>query len=308
MGEIEVKLFIHALAQINQRDTELPPIRIPVTAIVGNKPSGKDYTNVWKACQDLAAQHINVLPVGKRGRRSLVNIISNLELDPGTGLLTGDFNPKAAPYLLKLKDTGNFTSAEIEKLLTFKNPNSARLYWILLSYRNLGSRSSAVKKQIELDELKGWMLTDKDLYPIYTEFKRRVLDPIAEDFTSIGFPATWEPVRSGKKTTALTFLIPKDKPAPKPKALPAATDTASFTSWLSAQHDNLQRAYAGLLDKNQLSELTAQEVVRYVAAHPEKHASFFTTRHRIATHKESIANMRSFTLAALNTALGTDFK
>ncbi len=308
MGELEVKLFIHALAQVNQRANKLPPISIPMAQIVEGKPSGKDYANVWKACQDLAAQHINVLPpAAKRGqRRTLVNIISTLSLDPGTGLLTGKFNQDAAPYLLKLKDVGNFTSAEITKLLTFKNPNSARLYWILLSYRNMDSPTRPLKIQIELDELKLWMLTEKELYPMFADFKKRVLDPIEADFKLIGFNATWEYQRTGKKITALLFTIPKDRK--QLAAAPATVDT-SFTAWLSETKDvKLQAAYKGLIEKNQLTATTAQKIVRYVANNPEKHASFYTTRHRIATHKESIANMRSFTLSALNAALGTEFK
>ncbi len=312
MGELEAKLFIHALAHINQRANKLPPISIPMTRIIGDNPCGRDYENVWKACKALAAQHINVLPpVAKpRQKRTLVNIISTLSLDPGTGLLTGDFNQKAAPYLLKLKDVGNFTFAEIEKLLTFKNANSARLYWILLSYRHLGGKTRSTKKQIELSELKEWILTDKDLYPVFTDFKKRVLDPIADDFKLINFGATWVPVKTGKKTTALLFTIPLDKKPPKQLAAAPATVDTSFTSWLASTKDTkLQAAYTGLTSEvNQLSTRTAQAIITHVHQHPEIAPKLYACRHRIATHTDPIKNRKSFVLKALNDSLGTEFK
>jgi plasmid replication initiation protein len=309
MGDLEVKLFIHALAQVNQRDTVLPPISIPVRLIAGDKPSGKDYTNIWKACQDLAAQHINVLPVGKRGRRTLVNIISTLSLDPGTGLLTGKFNPDATPYLLKLKDVGNFTSAEIEKLLTFKNANSARLYWILLSYRNLESRAGIVKVQIELDELKSWMLTGKELYPVFADFKKRVLDPVAEDFAAIGFGATWEPVRTGAKTTALQFYIPANKPEPKALLAAARSSAAAdtFSSWLATQTSQLQTAYHGLVSKdgNQLTPTVARRIIQHVAGNLEAEQVLFQTRYTIGnTTIPPTTTKAAYSVHTLKAALG----
>ncbi|WP_170172770.1 replication initiation protein, partial [Hymenobacter rigui] len=151
---------------------------------------------------------------------------------------------------------------------------------------------------------------DEALYPVFADFKKRVLDPVAEDFQRIGFGATWVPVRTGKKTTALLFSIPKDKPEPKALDVGTVEDaTVAFDAWLKGTHDRkLQAAFAGLQEKNQLTATSARRIVRWVAEHPEHHASFYTTRHRIATHKEPIANMRSFTLAALNAALGTAFK
>lgn len=312
MGLIEARIFIHALGHIHQNDKELPSIKIPIKRILGDNLAGPGYEAVKIACKALVRQILNVLPPNaRRGNLREVPLMAAIDLDLGTGYITGQFNELARPYLLQLKEAGNFTSANIQNLLTFTNANSARLYWILLSYRNLESKSATVKKHLELKELKGWILNDDSLYPVFADFKKRVLDPVAEDFKRIGFGATWEPIRTGKKTTALAFSIPKDKPEPKKlaaKAAAATGETSDWTTWLAAVDKKLQTAYTSLLDKHQLTPATAKKVVQWVAANPDKAATFYKAKHNALTSKEPVKDMKKFTLARLNEALGTAFK
>lgn len=312
MGLIEARIFIHALGHIHQNDKELPSIKIPIKRILGDNLAGPGYEAVKIACKALVRQILNVLPPNaRRGNLREVPLMAAIDLDLGTGYITGQFNELARPYLLQLKEAGNFTSANIQNLLTFTNANSARLYWILLSYRNLESKSATVKKHLELKELKGWILNDDSLYPVFADFKKRVLDPVAEDFKRIGFGATWEPIRTGKKTTALAFSIPKDKPEPKKLAAKAAAaigETSDWTTWLAAVDKKLQTAYTSLLDKHQLTPATAKKVVQWVANNPDKAAAFYKAKHNALTSKEPVKDMKKYTLARLNEALGTTFK
>ena len=312
MGLVEARIFVHALGQIHQKDKAFKAIQIPLSAIVGDNPSGEAYEGVHDSCRALVRQILNVLPPNsKRGNLSEVPLMAGIKLDLGTGTITGQFNELARPYLLQLKETGNFTSANIQNLLTFTNPNSARLYWILLSYRNMESKAATVKKQLDLFELKGWMLKDTAKYPLFAEFKRNVLDPVAEDFKRIGFGATWAPIRTGKKTTALAFSIPKDKPEPKKlaaKTAAATGETSDWTTWLAAVDKKLQTAYTSLLDKHQLTPATTKKVVQWIAANPDKAAAFYKAKHNALTSKEPVKDMKKYTLARLNEALGTAFK
>ncbi len=310
MGLLEARIFVYALAHVHTASTTLPPIKIPLSAVVGDNPNGDDYADAKAACKALVRQILNVLPPNsRRGNLREVPLMAAIDLDLGTGMITGTFNTLTKPYLLQLKETGNFTSANIETLLTFTNPNSARLYWILQSYRNLDSPQQAVKVQLALDDLKAWILRDTALYPVFAEFKRNVLDKVAADFKRIAYGATWEPIKTGKKITGLEFSIPKDKAQRKVKELGTVATDSDFPAWLASTADRkLQAAYRGLLDKNQLAESLARRIIRYVASNPDKHPSFYTTRHRIATHKQPIASMASFSLAALNAALATEFK
>lgn len=312
MGLLEARIFIRALSQIHQTDKAFKPIKIPLSVIVGPSPNGEAYEAARTACNALVGQILNILPHNARkGNLRKVPLMASIDLDLGTGTITGQFNELAKPYLLDLKSVGSFTSANIEKLLTFTNANSARLYWILLSYRNLESKSVTTKKQLELAELKAWMLNDEALYPVFADFKKRVLDPVAEDFRRIGFGATWVPVRTGKKTTALLFSIPKDKPEPKALATGVAADTGEATewsSWLATTDPKLQTAYTKLVEFNKLTATQAKKVVRWVANHPDQAPAFYKARHKTLAPPETVKDMRAYTLARLNEALGTAFK
>ncbi len=321
MGVLEARIFVEALRGINHGpngDTTLPPIDIPLTAILGKDDSAEAYAAVRQACKDLYAKDINLLQVGARKESyHRTRIVSDIELLAGTGRIRGNFAPLMQPYLVQLTTTGNFTSADIATLLTL-SPNAQRLYWILKSYANLGE-GRAVTRVESLDSLKLLLLQDAGLYPVYAEFKRRVLDPIEEEFSSkdVAFPVSWEPVKTGKKTTGILFNIPKVHRQLKPAIPPAVTTLPlvedRFTVWLAEQSKRLQTAYVGLTSSssrssNHLSPAVAQAIVKHVAGQPELETILYNTRHRIATSQESIKDKAGYSYKQLTKALGREFR
>ncbi len=154
------------------------------------------------------------------------------------------------------------------------------------------------------------MLKDSSKYPLFAEVKRNVLDAVAEDFEQIRFKATWVPVRTGKKITALLFTIPQDKPEPQPLATAPTSGAATteWDAWLAAADPKLRTAYAGLLSTNKLTATTAKKIVRWVAQHPDQAPAFYKARHSTLTPPEPVKDMRAYSLARLNAALGTAFK
>lgn len=220
------------------------------------------------------------------------------------------------PYLLQLTTTGNFTSADIATLLTL-SPTAQRLYWILKSYANLGE-GRAVKRAETLTDLKLLLLQDANLYPVWAEFNRWVLEPIKLEFHSpeVNFPATWEPQRTGKKITGLLFTIPKVQQRLAVATVAAAAPTArpdKFASWLAGQGEKLQAAYQGLTSTkgpmaNHLAPDVAQRIVKYVAGHASREKTLYTTRHQIGTSKEAIKDKAGYSYKQLATALNKDLR
>jgi hypothetical protein len=223
-----------------------------------------------------------------------------------------------------LTEAGNFTSANIATLLTM-TPNAQRLYWILKSYAGIGTRE-AVPYEVSLDKLKELLLEDASLYPVFAEFKRRVLDPIKDEFASenVGFPIRWKPLKTGKKVTGIGFTIPREERG-KSKAL-AATAAAfvagalapapdRFTAWLAGQTTQLQNAYAGLIGttnrskgNNHLAPGVARQIVEYVAGQPELEQTLYTARHRITTTNEPVKDKAGYSYAQIVKALGREFR
>jgi len=96
--------------------------------------------------------------------------------------------------------------------------------------------------------------------------------------------------------------------ATKPTARPD-----KFAAWLAGQSENLQTAYAGLIgskgaSSNHLTPNVAQAVVKHVAGKPAREALLFTTRHRIATTKETVKDKAGFSYKQLCTAFGREFR
>ena len=316
MGLIEARIFVEALRHIRQGDNgtkELPPIRIHISSIIGDD-SAEAYTAVRQACKALVRRILNLLPVTGSEGKDLheVPLMSEIALASGTGYITGSFNHKISPYLVQLAKVGNFTSADIATLLTMKHPNSQRLYWILRSWSGMGAGKTVVHKE-SLDNLKLLLLEDSSLYPVYADFKKRVIDPIMADFHSpeVGFMVEWEPDYTGKKVTGIKFAIPRDQAREQPAieaAVKAAVDENIFDDWIDTQSTKLKAAYNGLcsteVNGNSLSKDVAQKIVRYVAGNPLLEQVLYKTRHTIATSKVVIIDKAAYSASQLSKALG----
>ena len=323
MGILESRIFVEALRGINQGpdgDTTLPPIDIPLSAVMSNDDSAEAYAAVRQACKDLFAKSLNLLQVGARKESyHRTRIVSDIELIAGTGRIRGTFAPLMRPYLLQLTTAGNFTRADIATLLTL-TPTAQRLYWYLKSFASMGE-GRTFTHSVGIEQLKLLLLNDAALYPIYTEFVRRVLEPVRLEFhaPTVAFPMEWVGVKTGKKTTGIAFTIPKaqQRLAAAPVAsVAAAKPTARpnrFAAWLAGQNEKLQLAYAGLTgtkgaSANHLAPNVAQAIVKYVAGNPGRESLLHTTRHQVATTKEAVKDRAGYSYKKLVAALGREFK
>jgi len=322
MGILESRIFVEALRGINHGpdgDATLPPIDIPISAVIGENDGADNYADVRQACKDLFGRSINLARLdAPQGTFHRTRIVSDIELIAGKGRIRGTFAPLMRPYLLQLTTAGNFTRADIAVLLTL-SPTGQRLYWYLKSFANMGE-GRTVTHSVGIEQLKQLLLNDAALYPIYAEFVRRVLEPVRLEFhaPTVAFPVEWEGVKTGKKTTGIKFTIPKaqQRLAAAPVASAAAKPTArpdKFAAWLAGQNAKLQTAYAGLVSSkgasaNHLAPNVAQAVVKHVAGKPDREALLFTTRHRIAITKETVKDKAGYSYKQLVTALGREFK
>ena len=323
MGILESRIFVEALRGINQGpegDTTLPPIDIPLSAILGTNDGAQAYEAVRQACKDLFAKSINLLQVDARKESyHRTRIVSDIELIAGDGRIRGTFAPLMRPYLLQLTTAGNFTRADIATLLTL-TPTAQRLYWYLKSFASMGE-GRTFTHSVGIEQLKLLLLNDSALYPMFADLKRWVLEPIRLEFhaPTVAFPVEWEGTKTGKKTTGIKFTIPKaqQRLAAAPVAsVAAAKPTARpdrFTAWLAGQSAKLQTAYAGLTatkgaSANHLAPNVAQAVARHVAGKPDRESLLFTTRHRIAITKETVKDKAGYSYKQLVTALGREFK
>ena len=273
MGELEARIMVMALQGIHQNDEgPLPPIRLKITDIYPDA-GGKAYRLVGAACKALYDHDLRLVPVGSNPQNSeyRTRIVSDIGIDAGTGLVTGNFAPKIRPYLMEITKVvegskPGFTSADVKKLLVIKNANSQRLYWILKSYQSLGS------KEIALDKLQDYLFEGNSPYGKWGDFNRYVLEVAVKQLGAedVGFPFSYEAVKTGKKVTAIKFALPPQERPEKSErtknrlgqGLPVQDD-AGFEAFL-AQFDDRRKLTYGLLLEDGIDKPMAQRILQLV--------------------------------------------
>ncbi|MBO3273082.1 replication initiation protein [Hymenobacter defluvii] len=206
MGELEARIFNLALRCVHQSQTELPPIEMKLTDVVPNY-GAKAYPLVRAACDALYNQSLDLRTIGSNGKRRdySTRLVYQLALDEGTGYIRGSFAPSIKPYLLELKQVGEFTRADVIKVLGLNNPHAQRLYWILKSWE---SPTKETVKEISLAELQAYLFDTASPYPLWADFNRFVLKIADKCFQRVGFRVKMEPRKTGKKVTSVVFTIP----------------------------------------------------------------------------------------------------
>lgn len=117
------------------------------------------------------------------------------------------FSDSVSQYLYELKN--EFTQMNLEDMVKLDTPFSFRLYSWLYKYKNLNKNKNAFGV-ISTDPFSiDWMkertgLTGK--YPIYKDFKKRVLDPAVDIINAnTNLSVTYESIKIGKKIDSIVF-------------------------------------------------------------------------------------------------------
>lgn len=204
LTHIEARIFALALGCIHQDQTELPGIAIPLSRVMTQKKGGSVYETIRDACRSLMSKVVSIeTQTGNKKRFTAYSIISYIDLNEGTGFLTGNFAPEIKPFLLQLAE--QYTHVEIESLLTLKSAHAHRLFWLLKSWDDVGTW------EVEFDVLRKQVLGDDNdvTYTLFYDFKRYVLEPALRELHSLGWSVVYEPIKEGKKVHALRFTIPQ---------------------------------------------------------------------------------------------------
>lgn len=197
------KIILFLISQIQPWDKEFKLYEFSILEfckIIGIEKNGRNYNELKDQIQKIADKSIWVrLPNGKQ---TLLRWIERPYIDDNSGIIQIKLDELMKPYLLQLKSM--FTSYELIYTLMMKSRYSIRLYELIKSihYHELDE----YKKTYELDEIRH--ILDADTYQQYKDFNRRVLKKACEEINTLTDKiVTYEPVLSGRKTTAIEFTI-----------------------------------------------------------------------------------------------------
>ncbi len=133
-----------------------------------------------------------------------VSWLSSAEYFEGKGYVELSFDPKLKPYLLQLKEF--FTRYRLQHVIRLKSAYSIKLYELLKQYENIGRR------KIGLDELRHKLGLKPDEYPLYANFKQKILSRVQTElnaFTDLSFSTIEQ--KYGRKVIGIVFVISKNK-------------------------------------------------------------------------------------------------
>lgn len=197
----EQRLLLYLISKIKPDDKALEEIEIPIKEFC--KVCGIDYINDGRAYQytrhtlKTLADKSNWIEF-EENTETLVRWIDTAELNKTKGKIKVGLSKTLMPYLLDLKK--QYTSYPLLNILPMKSKYGIRLYEILKSYANLGS------KRISIDELKKRLNAEN--YKNITNFKQKVLYPALKDIEQYGdIKVSTIFIKTKNKITHIEFVI-----------------------------------------------------------------------------------------------------
>lgn len=289
LSNVEARLFALALGCIHQGQTELPGISIPISKVLTQKKGGSVYESIRDACKGLMTKLVSIETKSKsKNRFTAYSIISFIDINEGTGLITGNFAPEIKPFLLQLAE--HYTHVEIETLLLLRSAHAHRLFWLLKSWDDVGSW------EVEFEVLRKQILGDDNekTYTIFHDFKRYVLEPSLKEIHALGWLVGYVALKEGKKVRSIRFSIPEAKhrvalpdsssPAPalatkgEPQPSQPGLDKQMALN-LSSDSATVQQRVITRLQKLKLTAAQIQHVLHYLGNEEPKLAKLMKVTH-----------------------------
>ena len=217
----ETRIFTKMLSMIRKDDVDFKDYRIYISEIItdyGLQKQQSAYERLKDGALSLMNRTVRILRDTDEGQKEFyTNIIAGFEHLTEEGLYIDiSFHPKMKPFLLQLKS--RFTTYDARNILRLPSSYSIRIYELLKQYEKIKKRTIELQELKELvgvvEEIKEKRkIIKKDRYPLYGNFRQKVLLKAQKDLkahTDISF--TFDPIKKGRKVTAITFYISKNVP------------------------------------------------------------------------------------------------
>ena len=199
----EQKIILTLASMVQPQDTEFKEYEFKIKdfiELLGIKDQSK-YTELPKITKELKKKVFEI----KEGTDIIqVSWLGGVRYKTKEGILILSLDKGLKPYMLQLKEL--YTSYKIENVLSLKSKYSIRIYEIL--------KSNLFKKniEIEIEELREMIGAKEKTYNLYSNLKSKILLKTQEELnlkTDISF--NYEEIKTGRKITALKFIIKQNK-------------------------------------------------------------------------------------------------
>lgn len=211
LGEQRLVLLLASQIRKDDKDFNYYEIKISDFAeMFGLKTDKSLYEKVEKIAGDLLGKKLYLKNDGKSFEGTVW--LSYVKYVSGSGTIKLRFDDCLKPYLLQLKHSINgFTQYKLHTVMSFKSAYSIRLYELLKMevWKSEKLKSTQFEKNFSLDEYRRILGVDKNAYPIFADFRKRVIDTTVLEIseqTELNISET-KYIKTGRKITGITFIV-----------------------------------------------------------------------------------------------------
>lgn len=203
----EYRLFLAMLYKAYEGIDITNPFEVDIKYVTQGYRGGTEYKYIKTACENLMSRILNISEDEKGfSLRHLVRKADYRKLS-GTGKLEVTFDSDVVPHIQAMFKTGKYTKIFLKHVLPMRSLYSARLYEVLLQYKDFGKRT------IKLEELRLYLSVPENKLELWDNLKKKIILPAQkhlEKYTDIKFEFT--SIKSGRKVTGICFKIIENTP------------------------------------------------------------------------------------------------
>ena len=196
----EQRILLYLISKIKPDDTEIKETEISIIdfcKVCGIDTQNKGIYSYVKSILKNLADKSNWIEF-EPDTETLVRWIDTLSIHKGSGTVKISLSRNLTPYLIGLRK--QYTQIPLFNILPMRSKYGIRLYEILKSYANLGS------KRIGIDELKKRL--NAESYKDTSNFKKKVLFPALKDIERYGdIKVSTIFIKTKNKITHIEFII-----------------------------------------------------------------------------------------------------
>lgn len=196
-SEQKVLLSLISLIKPEDKAFETYLFKVKDFAVMLDIKNKSIYNDIEKITDSLRKRE---LTIEKENSILKTSWLSSVEYFKRKGIVELCFDPKLKPYLLQLKE--RFTTYRFMNIIQLKSYYSIRIYELLKQYEKIKERV------FEIKELRRILGIDEKQYPLYANFKQKVLKIAYDEInkkTDINFE--FREIKIGKKVEKIKFKI-----------------------------------------------------------------------------------------------------
>jgi hypothetical protein len=203
----EARIFFMIASQVNTSDDINKRYRVYVKDLIDILNTGREkklsksiYQRIYNEVKSLESKNFEYKTDDMKA--PAVRLLVAPIYFPNKGYFEAAIHPVLKPFMVNLKDKGNFTLALVCEMLRFKSYYTQRIYLLVRQYQFANKKVNT----IQLDTLRA-LLSIEDKYEEYYDIKRRILEPARHDIAKTGLLFEIKPKKKGKRVYAIDLEI-----------------------------------------------------------------------------------------------------